>query len=109
MQVLTNFLVAMFEGQPVLFMLALVVILLVTGSAIDNGIQTIVFLPLLMPSVRAMGVDDMQFAMIFILAGNLSLITPPLGSSCSSPAGSATSRSGPCSRRSSPSSSPRRW
>jgi TRAP-type C4-dicarboxylate transport system permease large subunit len=32
-----------------------------------------------MPSVRAMGVDDMQFAMIFILAGNLSLITPPVG------------------------------
>ena len=79
MQVLTDFLVGMFEGQPVMFMLALVAILLVMGSAIDNGIQTIVFLPLLMPSVRAMGVDDMQFAMIFILAGNLSLITPPVG------------------------------
>ena len=79
MQVLTNALVGLFEGQPVLFMLALVAILLVIGSAIDNGIQTIVFLPLLMPSVRAMGIDDMQFAMIFILAGNLSLITPPVG------------------------------
>ena len=32
-----------------------------------------------MPSARAMGIDDMQFAMIFILAGNLSLITPPVG------------------------------
>ena len=68
-----------FEGQPVLFMIVVALMLLVVGAVLDPGIQVLLIAPLLLPSARAMGIDDLQFSMVILLAGNLSLITPPVG------------------------------
>jgi TRAP-type C4-dicarboxylate transport system permease large subunit len=42
-------------------------------------VQVLLFVPVLMPISRAMGIDDLQFSMVMILVGTLGLITPPVG------------------------------
>jgi TRAP-type C4-dicarboxylate transport system permease large subunit len=68
-----------FEGQPVLFMLTVMAILLVVGCFLDPGAAIVLFVPLLMPVARAMGIDELQFSMVVILTLTLGLITPPVG------------------------------
>ena len=67
------------ENQPILFMLAVMGVLLVVGCFLDPGAAIVLFVPLLMPVSRAMGIDDLQFSMVVILTLTLGLITPPVG------------------------------
>jgi TRAP-type transport system large permease protein len=68
-----------FEGQPELFMLTVMAMLLVVGCFLDPGAAIVLFVPLLMPVARAMGIPDLQFSMVMILTLTLGLITPPVG------------------------------
>lgn len=68
-----------FAGQPILFMFAVAVVLIILGCVIDPGVQILLFVPILMPIARSMGIDELQFSMVILLVGNLSLITPPVG------------------------------
>ena len=68
-----------FAQQPLLFLTVVAVAMLVLGTFLDPGPMVILFIPLLMPIVRAMGIDEYQFSMIFILTGTLGLVTPPVG------------------------------
>jgi len=68
-----------FEGQPVLFMLVVMAALLVVGCFLDPGAAIVLFVPLLMPVARAMGIDELQFSMVVILTLTIGLITPPVG------------------------------
>jgi TRAP-type transport system large permease protein len=68
-----------FEGQPVLFMLTVMAALLVVGCFLDPGAAIVLFVPLLMPVARAMGIDELQFSMVVILTLTVGLITPPVG------------------------------
>jgi TRAP-type transport system large permease protein len=69
----------MFEGQPVAFMLVVMALLLVVGCFLDPGAAIVLFVPLLMPVARTMGIDDLQFSMVVILTLTIGLITPPVG------------------------------
>src|SRR5690606_39441613 len=51
-----------FQGQPELFMLVVMAVLLVVGCFLDPGAAIVLFVPLLMPVARAMGIDDLQFS-----------------------------------------------
>jgi len=51
----------------------------VVGCFLDPGAAIVLFVPLLMPVARAMGIDDLQFSMVVILTLTLGLITPPVG------------------------------
>ncbi len=68
-----------FADQPVMFLTVVAVAMLLLGTFLDPGPMVILFIPLLMPIVRAMGIDEYQFSMIFILTGTLGLVTPPVG------------------------------
>ena len=68
-----------FADQPIMFLTVVAVAMLVLGTFLDPGPMVILFIPLLMPIVRAMGIDEYQFSMIFILTGTLGLVTPPVG------------------------------
>jgi tripartite ATP-independent transporter DctM subunit len=70
---------AAFAGQPILFMLVVMAVLLVVGCFLDPGAAIVLFVPLLMPVARAMGIDDLQFSMVVILTLTIGLITPPVG------------------------------
>lgn len=76
---ITGRMVEVFEAQPILFMFMVALALLVVGAVIDPGVQVLLFVPILMPIAREMGIDEMQFSMVILLTGTLSLITPPVG------------------------------
>ncbi len=75
----TKLLFEPFAGQPIMFLTVVAVAMLLLGTFLDPGPMVILFIPLLMPIVRAMGIDEYQFSMIFILTGTLGLVTPPVG------------------------------
>jgi len=68
-----------FRDQPIMFLAVVAVAMLLLGTFLDPGPMVILFVPLLMPIVRSMGIDEYQFSMIFILTGTLGLVTPPVG------------------------------
>jgi tripartite ATP-independent transporter DctM subunit len=68
-----------FAGDPTLFMLAVMALLLVVGCFLEPGAAIVVLVPLLFPVARTMGIDPLQFAMLMVLTLTLGLITPPVG------------------------------
>lgn len=75
----TRSLLEVFQGRPVLFMLACVVAFLVIGLALDAGPALLLLAPVLLPLSRQMGIDDMQFSMVMIVSCTMGLISPPVG------------------------------
>ncbi|MFM8557943.1 MAG: TRAP transporter large permease [Betaproteobacteria bacterium] len=61
------------------FMLAVNVFFLILGCFLDGSLMMLVFVPLLMPSVRALGIDVTYFGIVVTLNFMIGLITPPYG------------------------------
>jgi C4-dicarboxylate transporter, DctM subunit len=60
--------------------LALVnVVFLVLGCLIDTGTLILVLVPLLMPTVHALGIDPVHFGVVITVNIMIGLITPPFG------------------------------
>ncbi len=76
---LTIFLRSQFVDQPIAFMFATVGILLLLGMFLEPTVIIIVFMPLLIPVSRGLGIDDVHFAMTVMLTLTLGMITPPVG------------------------------
>lgn len=68
-----------FAGQPVLFLFAIALLMLVVGTFLDIGAAILIFVPLLMPAVRVLGIDPLQASMVVMLTLALGLVTPPVG------------------------------
>ncbi len=69
----------MFQGNKIVFLLAVAVLLTIVGTFLEPGPAVILFVPLLLPAANAIGVDPLQFAMVCILTLTLGLISPPVG------------------------------
>ena len=78
-QALTNWIVGAIDSK-VLFLLIINVFLLVLGMFIEGTASMIVLVPLLAPVARAYGIDDIQFAMIYIFNSAIGALSPPLES-----------------------------
>jgi len=61
------------------FMLAVNVFFVILGCFLDGSVMMLVFVPLLMPSVRALGIDVTYFGIVVTLNFMIGLITPPYG------------------------------
>ncbi|WP_108663724.1 TRAP transporter large permease [Acuticoccus kandeliae] len=72
-------LVDIFGGNTILFMLAVMGALLLVGCFLEPGAAIVLFVPLLFPVARSMGIDPLQFSMVVILTLTMGLITPPVG------------------------------
>lgn len=68
-----------FEGSPTLFLFGIMLLMLVLGMFIDIGAALIIFVPLLMPSIRMLDIDPIQAALVVMLTLAMGLITPPFG------------------------------
>ena len=64
---------------PMQFMLAVALFFLVLGCFLDGSVMMLVFVPLLIPSARALGIDLTYFGIIVTLNFMIGLITPPYG------------------------------
>lgn len=64
---------------PLQFMLVVNLFFLVLGCFLDGSVMMLVFVPLLVPSARALGIDLTYFGIIVTLNFMIGLITPPYG------------------------------
>jgi len=69
----------LFAGHPTYFMFAIVLFLIGVGAVLEPGPAIVIFVPLLLPVARAMGIDPLQFSIVFVLTLALGLSTPPIG------------------------------
>lgn len=69
----------LFEGQPIAFLLAIALLMLVLGTFLDIGAAILIFVPLLMPAVYELGIDPLQASMVVMLTLAIGLVTPPVG------------------------------
>ncbi len=65
--------------DPVIVLLIINVLLLVVGTFMDMTPATLIFTPILLPAVMALGVDPVHFGIILITNLCIGLCTPPVG------------------------------
>ena len=57
----------------------LVIIFLILGMVMDTGPAIIILAPVLLPAVKALGVDEVHFGVILVCCLSIGLATPPFG------------------------------
>jgi len=65
--------------HPLLLMLAINILVLIVGTAIDLTPTILILTPVLMPIVQQAGIDPIYFGLIFVLTNCIGLLTPPVG------------------------------
>jgi tripartite ATP-independent transporter DctM subunit len=65
--------------NPVVILLIINVLLLAVGTFMDMTPATLIFTPILLPAVMALGVDPVHFGIVLITNLCIGLCTPPVG------------------------------
>jgi TRAP-type transport system large permease protein len=73
--------------SPKLLMAAIMVLTMVVGTALDMTPTILLLTPVLMPVVKAAGIDPVYFGVLFIINNAIGLITPPVGTVLNAVAG----------------------
>jgi len=73
--------------SPRLLMAAIMVLVIVVGTAMDMTPTVLILTPVLMPIVKAAGIDPVYFGVLFIMNNAIGLITPPVGTVLNTVAG----------------------
>lgn len=66
-------------AHKTLLLLAIMVLLIAVGTTLDMTPTILIMSPVLMPVVKAAGIDPVYFGVLFIMNCAISLITPPVG------------------------------
>ncbi len=77
-QQITEWIVNMISNKYI-FLMTVNVFLIIVGMFIEGNASMIVLVPLLAPVAKAYGINEIQFAMIFIFNSAIGCITPPMG------------------------------
>ncbi len=67
------------DVHPLLFLLAVNVLILLLGALFDSTTIILIILPLFIPSCRELGIDLIHFGVVAIVNCMIGLITPPYG------------------------------
>jgi tripartite ATP-independent transporter DctM subunit len=65
--------------SPTLLMLAIMLLVVAVGTAMDMTPTILILTPVLMPIVKAAGIDPVYFGVLFIMNNAIGLVTPPVG------------------------------
>jgi tripartite ATP-independent transporter DctM subunit len=68
-----------FMGNQTLLLIAIMVIVVIVGTALDMTPTILILTPILMPVVKEAGIDPVYFGVLFIVNNSIGLITPPVG------------------------------
>jgi tripartite ATP-independent transporter DctM subunit len=68
-----------FMGSPILLMFAIMVLVVIVGTALDMTPTILILTPILMPVIKQAGIDPVYFGVLFIVNNSIGLITPPVG------------------------------
>ncbi len=66
-------------GSKLLLMLAVTVLVIIVGTAMDLVPTVLILTPILMPMIKEAGIDPIYFGVVFIMNNAIGLITPPVG------------------------------
>jgi len=72
-------LVRPFMGNQTLLLLAIMVIVVIVGTALDMAPTILILTPILMPIIKQAGIDPVYFGVLFIINNAIGLLTPPVG------------------------------
>ena len=65
--------------HKILLMFAMMLLVIVVGTALDFTPTVLILTPVLMPIVKQAGIDPIYFGVLFIMNNAIGLITPPVG------------------------------
>ena len=65
--------------SPKLLMFAIMLLVMVVGTAMDMTPTILILTPVLMPLIKAAGIDPVYFGVMFIINNSIGLVTPPVG------------------------------
>jgi tripartite ATP-independent transporter DctM subunit len=65
--------------SPLAFLLVTALLFLLLGAVFDTLLMLLVMVPILLPSVHALGIDPVHFGVVVIVNMMIGLITPPYG------------------------------
>ena len=68
-----------FLDSPILLMMAIMVLVMVVGTAMDMTPTILILTPVLMPVIVAAKIDPVYFGVLFIMNNAIGLVTPPVG------------------------------
>jgi tripartite ATP-independent transporter DctM subunit len=68
-----------FMGSQLLLMVAIMVLVVIVGTAMDMTPTILILTPVLVPVVKEAGIDPIYFGVLFIINNSIGLITPPVG------------------------------
>ncbi|MGQ9778946.1 MAG: TRAP transporter large permease [Bacillota bacterium] len=68
-----------FTNNKYLLLLAINIMFLILGCLIDTNTITLVFIPMVLPAVQALGIDLVHFGVVIVLNMMIGLCTPPFG------------------------------
>ena len=73
--------------SPTLLMFAIMFLVILVGTAMDMTPTILILTPVLMPIVKAAGIDPVYFGVLFVMNNAIGLITPPVGTVLNTVAG----------------------
>ena len=65
--------------SPTLLMIAIMLLVVVVGTAMDMTPTILILTPVLIPVIKQAGIDPIYFGVLFIINNSIGLITPPVG------------------------------
>jgi TRAP-type transport system large permease protein len=68
-----------FHDSPTLLLIAIMVLVVIVGTAMDMTPTILILTPILMPVIKTAGIDPVYFGVLFIVNNSIGLITPPVG------------------------------
>jgi TRAP-type transport system large permease protein len=68
-----------FIDKPILLMVIIMFVVMAVGTAMDMTPTILILTPVLMPVVKAAGIDPVYFGVLFIINNAIGLVTPPVG------------------------------
>ncbi|WP_223478986.1 TRAP transporter large permease [Oricola indica] len=71
--------IASMSLSPMAFLLVTALLFLLLGAVFDTLLMLLVMVPILLPSVHALGIDPVHFGVVVIVNMMIGLITPPYG------------------------------
>ena len=68
-----------FMDNQTLLLVAIMLLVMIVGTAMDMTPTILILTPVLMPVVKAAGIDPVYFGVLFVINNAIGLITPPVG------------------------------
>jgi tripartite ATP-independent transporter DctM subunit len=67
------------QMSPDWFMFWVTILFLITGAFLDTMLMLLIMIPMLMPTVTALGIDPVYFGVTSVVNMMIGLVTPPMG------------------------------